>query len=315
MIDSQFVLFLFYLISFLLVVLLGIKLVDFWKLKRELKQYEDRFAEAFKLRMYGQHLTRIVQRDVPSGITPVVEIASLELDDPTFRNKLAYKILLEDSLTRPVTEKSELEIFLKLRQISWENEFPKAFNHIPELSGVKNEELNKVQKILEHHLLDTYNSIYKPFLLPLNAGLIMSVFQRVIDAVKKGGIDEATIVGIMVGKRIKANTKAYMFLILSLIAHVALNFFLANSVNGYLILFLITMISLLGVNQKITEYRIRKNYFGSNEYEAREIVQFILDNVDKTDFTSGGNVKRLLPFPDINSTKTSSQSVEGVIYA
>ena len=48
------------------------------------------------------------------------------------------------------------------------------------------------------------------------------------------------------------------------------------------------------INQKILTYRIHKGIYGTNEYEAREIITYILSNSDKEDFSDGDASKRLL---------------------
>ena len=71
-------------------------------------------------------------------------------------------------------------------------------------------------------------------------------------------------------------------------------------------------IGLLYLNQKTLEHRIREGVYGSHDYEAREIIQFVLDRANKADFFDGGKVKHLLP--DLKTTETRGVSIlEGVV--
>jgi hypothetical protein len=48
-------------------------------------------------------------------------------------------------------------------------------------------------------------------------------------------------------------------------------------------------------NQYILTYRIRHGYYGTTEYESREIINLILKHSNKSDFTDGNGLKELFP--------------------
>jgi hypothetical protein len=54
----------------------------------------------------------------------------------------------------------------------------------------------------------------------------------------------------------------------------------------------------LYINQKALTYRIRKGVYGTNAYEARELIAYIISNSDKEDFFDGDDPKRLLLPPE-----------------
>lgn len=124
-------------------------------------------------------------------------------------------------------------------------------------------------------------------------------------------ITENSIVGLLIKQKFDKETNAYWVLL----GAVAVNFLFVTlgfiQFNLYTLLFLIILIGLLYVNQKVLRYRIAKGYYGTNEYEVREIIQFILDHSDKTDFTDGDGMKKLMPDPEVT---TQNVFVQGAVY-
>jgi hypothetical protein len=124
------------------------------------------------------------------------------------------------------------------------------------------------------------------------------------------GFNESTIVGMMVVKKVQFYTRAYTLLLLSLVVSLGFNLITKTSLDFGLISFLLGLILILFTNQTALEYRIRKGLYGNNEYEAREILQFIIDHADKTDFTSGGKSKKLLPDAEIEQILKEAPAFE-----
>jgi hypothetical protein len=48
----------------------------------------------------------------------------------------------------------------------------------------------------------------------------------------------------------------------------------------------------------VLEYRIKKGLYGTNPYETKEIIQFIEEHSDKSDFIDGGKYKKLIQESD-----------------
>ncbi|MCI5142119.1 MAG: hypothetical protein D3909_10455, partial [Candidatus Electrothrix sp. ATG1] len=74
-------------------------------------------------------------------------------------------------------------------------------------------------------------------------------------------------------------------------------------------LFLSVCLALLHLNQKIIEYRVRKGLYGKNEYEAREMIAYILSYSDKSDFSDGDKLKEL--FPETVEEESKEAAFEG----
>lgn len=71
---------------------------------------------------------------------------------------------------------------------------------------------------------------------------------------------------------------------------------------------------LIVLKETIVEFRIRKGWFGTNKYEAKVLINFLIKNSDDIDFTDGnGKLKRTL-FPDTTSSQEGVKPTEdGVI--
>ena len=149
--------------------------------------------------------------------------------------------------------------------------------------------------------------------LIFNSGLMSSLVQNYLSATDKKSIDRSTIVGIMLGKKISKYTKAFTCLFAGLALHMILVLLNLQQVNLTLIGILLLFISALSLNQKMLEYRIKRGYYGTNGYEVKEIVQFIQEHSDKTDFIDKNGTKKLLPAPEERIVK--EEVVYGEVYS
>lgn len=134
------------------------------------------------------------------------------------------------------------------------------------------------------------------YMLIFSAGLLTSFVEIALKAISRSEIDNSTIIGIMISNKIRSDTKSYAILLSALVANIALSIATQSSLNFLVMLFIVAMMGCLHVNQKVLEYRVRQGLYGGNEYEAREILQFVLSHADKADFIdSNGKAKKLLP--------------------
>ncbi|WP_190287978.1 hypothetical protein, partial [Marichromatium sp. AB31] len=156
----------------------------------------------------------------------------------------------------------------------------------------KIENYTLISTYFESTIRSTDKNLIK-FSIALNSGLINSLLQNLLSATDRTALDRSTIVGMLVGNKIKQDTKSYIYLLIALLIHLSMSVFSVVNINVYLITGLIFLIGALSINQKITEYRIRKGYYGGTPYEAREIIRYIEDHSNKNDFTDGDGKKKL----------------------
>jgi hypothetical protein len=103
-----------------------------------------------------------------------------------------------------------------------------------------------------------------------------------------------SIVRIMVKRRTKGTVVALSFVIVSSIG--LLLFDLVPSV--FVTVFLLLLVAIIG-QEALFSYRVRKGLFGRNASEAREVIEFILKNSDRIDFTDGGRPKPIISEADL----------------
>jgi len=130
------------------------------------------------------------------------------------------------------------------------------------------------------------------------AGLVSSVIQQLLSSTSRSSLNSNTIVGVMVGKRLKRDNKAYLLLISAAVFQLFLAALSSSAFSVTTLGIILIFIGCLSINQRVLEYRIKRGLYGSTAYEANEIVQFITEHSDKSDFTDGGKKKPLAPESD-----------------
>lgn len=141
-------------------------------------------------------------------------------------------------------------------------------------------------------------TVIKWTLISMDSGLIATIIEKIKTAIRPSDVDQNTIIGIMVGQKFKSYTKGYISALLSLIAYLSITHIQGAALNGWVLLIIYSLIAAIYINQKTLEYRIRKGDYGSTEYEAREIISFVLAHSQKTDFIDKDGMKKLMPDPE-----------------
>jgi hypothetical protein len=107
-----------------------------------------------------------------------------------------------------------------------------------------------------------------------------------------------TIIGFLLNER----RKRIFILILSLLASSAVyllaSYLRKRSVEVSVVLLLVFLLLAGILNQYLSEYRLRKGYYGMNESEAREIIRMILEYKNKSDFSGGNGQRKAFPEPE-----------------
>lgn len=60
-----------------------------------------------------------------------------------------------------------------------------------------------------------------------------------------------------------------------------------------------TLLITYNIQTSLFNYRVRKGFYGRNEYESREIIDFIVDNYKKVDFSDPGGPKKIISEEDL----------------
>lgn len=107
-----------------------------------------------------------------------------------------------------------------------------------------------------------------------------------------------SIVELMVDNKGKKVQKAYMVFTITLLAQLGFAYFTKSGINNWFMFFTLFLAGIIYLNQVILDYRIKKGFYGTNDYEAREIIEFIFTNAEYSDFSSGGGAKKIFPEPE-----------------
>ncbi|ELR8747576.1 hypothetical protein QRL21_004261 [Vibrio vulnificus] len=152
--------------------------------------------------------------------------------------------------------------------------------------------LNKNIRILGRaSSLNNKSRLYKHVWVFLNSGLVNTVLDNSIKSDSVSEIDKSTVIGMLLGDRMQKDTKSYIYLAIALLASFLFPLFSGLEINFWVVGAVLVMFSLLTLNHKIIEYRVSKGYYGSNEYEVREIISYIERHSDPDDFDSTGRKK------------------------
>lgn len=240
---------------------------------------------------YIFRLTNDIRYSIETDLTTTNEIRSLLSQ----KNYEKSKIQLADYIVKSICSATKVDFESK--------------KHNSELTDYYEFVSNKIEHVIlgnqsqQKSILTISKNAYSKF---LNAGLIASIKQKFFNSVSRDEKEEATIVGMIVSKKIKKDAQAYFYLFLGMILYLIVGIFNLYQINIWGVAFFTLMILALHTNQKILEYRIKKGYYGSNYYEAKEITQFILENAENDSF-SEGKIKKLILEVEVTE--------EGVVYA
>jgi hypothetical protein len=142
-------------------------------------------------------------------------------------------------------------------------------------------------------ILQSYIQMQKRSSLFLNAGLYNALARKLLGTVqfKEKETVSDTLIGAMLNKKAKIYTRSYLYLVLSIILYIGANLLIGIKIEPFVIYANIFFLALTLINQKTLEFRITNGYYGSNEYESREILRFIAENSDGTNFSGGTGLK------------------------
>jgi hypothetical protein len=150
-----------------------------------------------------------------------------------------------------------------------------------------------------------FSKYNKKTVIYLNSSLISAItkihskLNDVLPEEKKSN----TIVGMMLGEKLKKASKAQISLIACLLLHFNLVFLSVVTFSSFLFVVISVGILSIHMDQKLVNYRIRKGWYGKNEFEAKEIINFILSHSNKDSFNDSGGLKRTIPLPEIETEK------------
>lgn len=184
-----------------------------------------------------------------------------------------------------------------------------------------------MHEILEHAGINTKKIptqerlilLFIPYLfvlLPIEAKpetLSEIIVKYVLEMAKEKRIAASTVIGLFVKEKVQKYFRAYFKLFYSFLFILICYLLSGKDLNIFVLGLPVLFFILLLLNQKILEYRLRKRYTGKNEYEAREIIKFILAHSNKSDFMQGGKMKELFPQEEMQNILSGLMNQEEII--
>ncbi|MDW1999332.1 hypothetical protein R7P64_01965 [Vibrio sp. 2304] len=126
------------------------------------------------------------------------------------------------------------------------------------------------------------------------ASILLSV-ESIIDSSKK---KTNTVVGMMLKERASKANRSSLLLVATVVVYLIFCAITAIEFSWLVILFPCILLFAFQADQYLITFRIRKGWYGRNEYEAREIIEYILSHADKDDFNDEGGLKKLMDDPE-----------------
>jgi hypothetical protein len=130
-----------------------------------------------------------------------------------------------------------------------------------------------------------------------NAGLYNAFLTKLRSTVKFDESVSDTLIGTMLNRKAKIYTKSYISLIISMFGYTGASLFTSLRFEPFLMYANVFFLLVTFINQKTLEFRISKGFYGNDEYEIREMLRFIVENSNNSNYSGGTGLK---PFPAEN---------------
>lgn len=162
--------------------------------------------------------------------------------------------------------------------------------------------LNLTEHIL-NSAIGSSTEHHKRIVIYLNSSLI-SAISRIYEEVRLATPEQKkskTIVSMMLQEKLRGSSKYQIILILSLLLNCFLSVLEVTPFSYFLFVIGSLLILAMHIDQKLIDYRVKNGWYGKNEFEAKEIIKFIISHSNKDDFNDSGGLKRVIPLPEIES--------------
>ncbi|RMT95162.1 hypothetical protein ALP39_200071 [Pseudomonas marginalis pv. marginalis] len=158
---------------------------------------------------------------------------------------------------------------------------------------------------------------YKRYAYIINFRLVSSML-KVLEQASDEGADSKTkksktIVGLMLGEKMKKTSLAQAFLFFSLVISLVVSFFVEGYSSSWVAVIVGVLMGVIHIDHFLIDYRIKNGWYGKNEFESMEIIRFIIAHANKDDFNDSGGLKRVIPLPDIGEVEQFESKYGGVV--
>ena len=120
-----------------------------------------------------------------------------------------------------------------------------------------------------------------------------------------------SIVGIMLKRRTMNNYISILLIIGSVFIYILSNNIFEYQVEPLLLLFFVMLIIFSFLHNYFFKYRVINGFYGTNEQECREILNFIISEYDKIDFLDNGKRKKIISENDLQEIEKFKETITG----
>ncbi|ENH7109824.1 hypothetical protein ABWJ26_000227 [Vibrio fluvialis] len=118
-----------------------------------------------------------------------------------------------------------------------------------------------------------------------------------------------TIVGMMLEEKFASSNKNARLLSMTIFGYMLITYFDFVAFNILALIVPMALLSALLLDKFLITLRIRRGWYGRNEYEAREIINYVSSHANKDDFNDDGGLKKLMDAPEL--VKEQAETLEG----
>lgn len=162
---------------------------------------------------------------------------------------------------------------------------------------------------------DLFAVVWRLMDFRLAAFVNVSLFSAMLtlNQIKQTAVEQksTTVVEMMLARKIENSFRAQIVILTGLLIHILLAAVSVVNLSGLLVLMLALFFCAIHIDHKLIEHRVKKGWYGSNDFESREIIGFILSHADKDDFNDAGGLKRVVPLPEVVTASRISDSFGG----
>ena len=208
-----------------------------------------------------------------------------------------------------------LVVLSMLKNYFKNEDFRSAFKNYVNPSTKLTVKAKACSKIIEIVLVDTmpFGKYNRKAILLMNSALITSVSALYSES-DDGSAEKKrskTIVGVMLLERLKKSAKLQLVLALCLVINFLVSLLPTIDFSYFLLAVASLLLLCIHADQQLIDYRIKKGWYGKNEYETKEIINFIISHSNKDDFNDSGGLKRVIPLPEIEAEPEKASGFGG----
>ncbi|MEZ9345683.1 hypothetical protein AB4166_02350 [Vibrio splendidus] len=128
---------------------------------------------------------------------------------------------------------------------------------------------------------------------------LVKLYLELDSIINTGKARSNTVVGLMLEERFSSSIKNIRLLSLITLVYLSCTYLKIIPFNILALIIPLLLISAILLDQYLITYRVRKGWYGRNEYESREIINYAIAHANKDDFNDEGGLKKLMDAPQL----------------